>query len=132
MLESPVDASADAEAQRAFVALDWLVRVWTPAWTAMVPGVGQDLAAKLQELPPITELASAEAAGLFAGVLESTSAQAEKTIAQYKGNLYVEAAAAAPGVRPAGFASSRRAPPWPTPPRRQSSKLAWPPGRTSP
>ncbi|GAA2863868.1 hypothetical protein Acy02nite_72310 [Actinoplanes cyaneus] len=95
VLENPVDASADAETRRAFVALDWLVRVWTPAWTAMVPGVGEDLAAKLQELPPITDLASAEAAGHFVGVLESTSAQAEKTIAPYKDNLYDEAAAAA-------------------------------------
>ncbi|RAN97446.1 hypothetical protein GAR05_03566 [Micromonospora saelicesensis] len=94
-LGGPLDSSEDCESRRAFIALDWLVRTWTPRWTRFVPGVGEELAVNLEGLPPITDLATAEAAGNFVGVLASTPAQAEITIAEYKGNIYDEAAAAA-------------------------------------
>lgn len=90
-----VNSSEDCERRRAFMALDWLVRTWTPQWTRLVPGVGEDLAVKLEGLPPIGDFATAEAAGNFVGVLASIHTQAEKTIAPYKDNLYDEAAAAA-------------------------------------
>lgn len=94
-LGGPVDSSADYESRRAYLALDWLVRTWTPRWTRFVPGVGEELAARLEGLPAITDLATAEAAGNFVGVLASTPAQAEKTIAEYRGNIFDEAAATA-------------------------------------
>ncbi|WFE47686.1 hypothetical protein [Verrucosispora sp. WMMD1129] len=91
----PVDSSEASESRRAFISLDWLIRSWTPQWTRYVDGVGEELAVKLEGLPPIVDLPTAETAGNFVGVLESIPAEAEKTIAKYKGNAYDEAAAAA-------------------------------------
>ena len=51
---------AAIEELRAYLALDWLIRVHTPAWLDLVPSLAPHAAA-LRALPEVVDLASAEA-----------------------------------------------------------------------
>ena len=66
------------EERRAFLALDWLVRVHTPAWLDLVPELAEH-AATLRGLPEVVDAASTEAASVASGpalgaVMESLEA----------------------------------------------------------
>ncbi len=50
------------EERRAYLALDWLIRIYTPAWLDLVPSLAPHAAA-LRALPEIVGLTTAEAAG---------------------------------------------------------------------
>ena len=50
------------EERRAYLALDWLLRIYTPAWLDLVPWLAPHAAA-LRALPEIVGLTTAEAAG---------------------------------------------------------------------
>jgi hypothetical protein len=50
------------EERRAYLALDWLVRVYTPTWLALVPSLAPHAAA-LRALPDIVDMTTAEQAG---------------------------------------------------------------------
>ena len=58
-----VDSRGDVatEERRAYLALDWLVRVYTPAWLDLVPSHAPHAAA-LRALPDVVDLLTAEAA----------------------------------------------------------------------
>ena len=58
----PGTAGDGFDEQRGYMALDWLVRVWLPAWLDLVPSCAADAAA-LRSLGQIVDLASAERAG---------------------------------------------------------------------
>jgi hypothetical protein len=51
-----------AEERRAYLALDWLIRVHTPAWLALVPSLAPHAAA-LRALPEVVDLTTARQAG---------------------------------------------------------------------
>jgi hypothetical protein len=48
--------------ERAYMALDWMIRTWLPAWLELSPACRGD-AAKVRELGRVVDLASAERAG---------------------------------------------------------------------
>ena len=53
---------AAAEERRAYLALDWLIRVYTPAWLDLVPSLAEHAAA-LRTLPEVVDLTTARVAG---------------------------------------------------------------------
>ena len=59
---------------RSYMALDWLIRTFTPAWLDLA-GHGES-AAELRELRPITDLAAAQAAGPVVRDIKHTAAAA--------------------------------------------------------
>ena len=56
-------ALAEIEERRSYMALDWLVRVFTPKWLDMVPSLHEHAKA-LRELEAIADMAGAAAAGV--------------------------------------------------------------------
>lgn len=54
-------ADAATELRRAYLALDWLVRVHAPAWLDLVPTL-TDYAAVLRALPPLLDVTSTQLA----------------------------------------------------------------------
>jgi hypothetical protein len=59
----PVGTAGDGhDEQRGYMALDWLIRTWLPAWLELSPACRDD-AVKVRELGRIVDLASAERAG---------------------------------------------------------------------
>jgi hypothetical protein len=58
----PGTAGDGHDEQRGYMALDWLIRTWLPAWLDLSPACRED-AARLRELGRIVDLVSAERAG---------------------------------------------------------------------
>ncbi|MDP9145242.1 MAG: hypothetical protein M3N43_11195, partial [Actinomycetota bacterium] len=58
----PGTADDGMEERRGYMALDWLIRTWLPAWLDLVPVCRED-AAKIRELGRIVDVVSAERAG---------------------------------------------------------------------
>jgi hypothetical protein len=48
---------------RGYMALDWLIRTYLPAWLSLTERIDPSVAQRIRELPPIVDLASARAAG---------------------------------------------------------------------
>src|SRR5258708_6555168 len=57
----PGTAGDGKDETRSYIALDWLIRTYTPAWLDLA-GLGEEAAA-LQDLRRVTDLAAARAAG---------------------------------------------------------------------
>jgi hypothetical protein len=58
----PGTAGDGYDEERGYMALDWLIRTWLPAWLDLSPACSED-AAKVRELGRIVDFASAERAG---------------------------------------------------------------------
>jgi hypothetical protein len=58
----PGTANDGMDERRRYMALDWLIRTWLPAWLDLVPATRED-ARKLRELGRIVDLVAAERAG---------------------------------------------------------------------
>jgi hypothetical protein len=58
----PGTAGDGLDVARSYMALDWLIRTWLPAWLDLVPAT-QDVARKLRELDRIVDISTAERAG---------------------------------------------------------------------
>lgn len=72
------------EERRAFLALDWLVRVHTPAWLDLVPELAEH-AATLRGLPEVADAASAEAASIASeAAMKAVMASLEATRAAFR------------------------------------------------
>ncbi|MDO9313369.1 MAG: hypothetical protein Q7T97_02350 [Burkholderiaceae bacterium] len=56
-------STKEVEARRSYMALDWLIRVFTPRWLDMVPALHKH-AKELRELDAIADMAGAAAAGV--------------------------------------------------------------------
>ena len=56
-------STSEVEERRSYMALDWLIRVFAPKWLDMVPALHEHAKA-LRDLGAITDIASAEAAGV--------------------------------------------------------------------
>ena len=59
-------AITDVEERRAYLALDWMIRVFTPKWLDLVPSLAPH-ANRLRNLEKIADLAGARAAGAVGG-----------------------------------------------------------------
>lgn len=71
------------EERRAFLALDWLVRVHTPAWLDLVPELAEH-AATLRGLPEVMDSASAKAASVASdAAMKAVMASLEATRAAF-------------------------------------------------
>jgi hypothetical protein len=71
----PGTAGDGHDEQRSYMALDWLIRTWLPAWLDLSPACRED-AAKVRELGRIVDLASAERAGPVVRQAQTTAAAA--------------------------------------------------------
>jgi hypothetical protein len=72
------------EERRAFLALDWLLRVHTPAWLDLVPELAEH-AATLRGLPEVADAASAEAASIASeAAMKAVMASLEATRAAFR------------------------------------------------
>lgn len=58
----PGTAGDGLDVARSYMALDWLIRTWLPAWLDLVPATQED-ARKLRELDRIVDVSTAERAG---------------------------------------------------------------------
>ena len=58
----PGTANDGMDEKRGYMALDWLIRTWLPAWLDLVPATRDD-ARKLRELGRIVDMVAAERAG---------------------------------------------------------------------
>ena len=58
----PGTAGDGLDVARSYMALDWLIRTWLPAWLDLVPATQED-ARKLRELDRIVDMSTAERAG---------------------------------------------------------------------
>jgi hypothetical protein len=63
------------EEKRSYMALDWLIRVYTPKWLDMVPALHHDAKA-LRELDAIVDIAGATAAGAKVRIAASEASSA--------------------------------------------------------
>jgi hypothetical protein len=77
-LPGTVDDGHDSA--RAYLALDWLIRVHLPTWLDLSPAC-REVAAKVRSLDQIVDMASAERAGLVVRNARQTANAAAKTVA---------------------------------------------------
>ena len=92
----PGTADDGFDEQRGYMALDWLVRVWLPAWLDLVPSCAADAAA-LRALGQIVDLASAKRAGPVVEDSRRQSAAARAAAGDAAGDAARAAARAAAG-----------------------------------
>jgi hypothetical protein len=61
-----IGTAGDGHAEtRSYMALDWLIRTYLPAWLALTERIPAHVAQAIRELPPIVDMASARAAGVL-------------------------------------------------------------------
>jgi hypothetical protein len=84
------------ERLRAFMALDWLTRIWVGQWALLIPD-GEKLATTLAGLPPVRDFKTAQGVGIFVMTLSDGPDNAESFVAANydKQNFYDTAAVSA-------------------------------------
>ena len=95
----PTTAGDGHDEMRSYMALDWLIRTWLPAWLDLVPATRED-ARKLRELGRIVDLVAAERAGPVVRASRKNAAAA--------GAAARDAARAAADVSPCSAAAQHR------------------------
>jgi len=99
---------AAAEERRAYLALDWLIRVYTPAWLDLVPSLAEHAAA-LRTLPEVVDLTTARVAGDIVLAASAAARAAASAAASAAAGDAASAAAWAAACAAAGDAASAAA-----------------------
>jgi hypothetical protein len=74
-------ASAEIEERRSYMALDWMIRVFTPKWLDMVPSLHEHAKA-LRDLEGIADMAGAAAAGVRVNAARAAAGDAARAAAR--------------------------------------------------
>jgi hypothetical protein len=80
---------------RSYMALDWLIRTYLPAWLSLSERIDPAHAAALRALPPIVDMASAQAAGVLVREARSQASAAWDAAGAAAGAAAWDAAGAA-------------------------------------
>lgn len=97
--------------RRSYLAWDWLIRTWLPTWLELSPAC-RESGAKLRELSPIVDMASAERAGPVVRAGRAAAEDAAEDAARDAADAAAEAAAEDAGraaAEDAAWAAARRA-----------------------
>jgi hypothetical protein len=92
----PGTAGDGMDERRGYMALDWLIRTWLPAWLDLSPSLRED-AVKVRELGRIVDLVSAERAGPVVRQAQKNAAAAGAAAWDAAGAAAGDAARAAAG-----------------------------------
>jgi len=96
-------STKEVEERRSYMALDWLIRVYTPKWLDMVPAL-HERAKELRELDAIVDMAGATAAGVRVRLASKDAAAARAAARAAAGGAARAAARAAAGGAAGGAA----------------------------